>query len=948
MTFQLIGRDSELARLAELADRAANGTGCLVLMGGEAGAGKTALARVGLDSSPLERIEVAATETPGLQYAPITAVLRAGIRKGYLKPGDRPPLSMLLPELGAPRAEEGWDEQLMHEVIGTAIGEMAVSRPLGLVVDDCQWADSATLDALGFLADLVADIPVLVIACYRNDDLPRGHPLRRLRSDLRRKGLLVEVAVAALDAENSARMLQALLPAKPSPALADDIFGRTEGLPFFVEEIAAAITDSGSLREGPRGLELDAAVALPLPESVRDAVLQRVDRLTDEQRDALAIAAVAGRDFDVATIGASAVASLPAAGLVVDQGDGRLAFRHSLIRDALYETIPWGRRQAMHRAVAQRLETSSAPPHAIATHWIGAGDSTAARIWLIKAARASHAVCAYRDAAAQLNRALDLWPADTDIDGRLEVLELLARCAELGGPTSLAVRALTEAIELLETSADRRRYAEAHRRLAASLEVQGAWDRAVTVRQLAAGAFAAAGEPAQAAVEHLAAAARLRSAASFKAALQLIAAGKAEAEAAGRRDLLLRLVALEGNVIARAGEGNAGVSVVRTALADALAGGDFGTAAEAYQRLADSLEHAGDYRGARAAYVEAADFCRANGAASVGDVCLACLTMVLRQGGDWDHASDLCREVLDSPSSNVHAQAVVHGVLGSIMFHRGRLQQARSELHNSNVLARRIGLAAMEIDSETHLARLAAAAGRLDEARERCLRVIRRWERTDRERHYSVTNLRWIASFAADVDDIEILRTATAALTTIGSQPDEEAHAAANHALAEGLLTEGDAAAAVVRFEQALTTLADLELPLDRAEVERRAAAAYALTGDRHTAVARYRSAYRAAIRLGARPLANRIAEEVAKLGEKVEQRLGRLAAAGVGRGGLSPRELEVTRLVASGLSSREVATTLSLSPRTVEMHVHRILGKLDCRTRVDITRRAAELGLLS
>src|SRR5207247_467851 len=168
----------------------------------------------------------------------------------------------------------------------------------------------------------------------------------------------------------------------------------------------------------------------------------------------------------------------------------------------------------------------------------------------------------------------------------------------------------------------------------------------------------------------------------------------------------------------------------------------------AYQRLADSLEHVGDFRGARAAYVEAADFCRANGAASMGDVCLACLTMVLRQGGDWDHACDLCREVLESSSSNLHAQAVAHGVLGRIMFHRA----------------------------------------------------------------------------------------ATAALTTIESQPDEEAHAGANLALAEGLMTEGDAAAAVARFEQALTILADLELPLDRAEIELRAAAAYMLTGDRQTA----------------------------------------------------------------------------------------------------------------
>src|SRR6185437_6826279 len=207
------------------------------------------------------------------------AILRAGIRNGRLKPASRSPLGILLPELGAPPAEEGLDEQLMREVIATALGEMAVSRPLGLVFDDCQWADAATLDALGFLSDLVSRMPVLLIACYRSDELPRGHQLRRLRSELRRKGLLVEVAVEALDSEHTARMLEAQLGARPGPSLAEEIFARTEGLPFFVEEMAAALIESGSLRDGPRGLELDTDVGLPLPESVRDAVLHRLDRL---------------------------------------------------------------------------------------------------------------------------------------------------------------------------------------------------------------------------------------------------------------------------------------------------------------------------------------------------------------------------------------------------------------------------------------------------------------------------------------------------------------------------------------------------------------------------------------------------------------------------------------------------------------------------------------------
>src|SRR5437868_2281682 len=111
----------------------------------------------------------------------------------------------------------------------------------------------------------------------------------------------------------------------------------------------------------------------------------------------------------------------------------------------------------------------------------------------------------------------------------------------------------------------------------------------------------------------------------FSAALEVIAAGLDAAAGAGREDLVRRLRALEGNVRARAGDGDAGLRIVRAALSDALTHGDHGSAAEAYQRLADSLEHAGDYRAARASYSEAAEFCELNGAGTLGEVCLACL-----------------------------------------------------------------------------------------------------------------------------------------------------------------------------------------------------------------------------------------------------------------------------------------------------------------------------------
>jgi ATP/maltotriose-dependent transcriptional regulator MalT len=955
MANELIGREIELGRLGQLVSAAVGGAGSLVMVSGEAGVGKTALARTALASAELMRIEVTASETPAPAYAPIAAILRTGLRNGAFELSGSPvlkqSLAALLPELGSTGSGEPKDQRVIFEAVAAALTEMAGRRPLGILVDDVHWADSATLDTLAFLTDLVPLLPVFIVASYRSDDVPRGHPVRRLRSELRRKGRLVEVVLDPLDLQQVARLLEARLEGKPSPELAALIHARTEGLPFFVEEVATALVESASLRSGPSGLELDSEGALPLPESVRDAVLQRVDRLPDDVRETLAVAAVAGREFDVSVLSKSApedaIAKLPSTGLVVEQSTGSLVFRHALIREALYDAVPWGRRRSLHRKLAETLEAGAAPPQAIATHWLAAGDAEAARVWLVAAAKASHAACAYRDAAAELNRALDVWPTDVDADSRLDALELLARNAELGGVTALGVRALTEAIDLLEAGADRRRYAEAERRLAALLELEGAWDRALSARQIAAGAFAAAGYPAEAATEHLASAARLRSAASFTAALELIEVGKREAQAAGRPDLGMRLRALEGNVKARAGDSAVGLPIVRSALAQALAAGDFGVAAEAYQRLADSLEHAGDYRSARATYFEAAAFCRTNGADSVGDVCLACLTMVLRQTGEWDQALEVCRDVLASPTSNAHAQAVAHGVLGSILAHRGRLTRARSELHNSYVIASRIGLAAMLMDSEANLARLAVAAGHTDEALERSWRVLRTWQGTDGERHYSIPILRWMATFASEAGSAELLQACTSALVAIASQPDFEAEAAASHALGEGLLMQGDAKGAVLRFEHAVKILSDLDLPLDRAEVEVRAAAALEMAGDRPTSVERYRSAYRAAIRLGARPFANRIAEEVAALGEVVQRRLGQLAASGLGRGGLSPRELEVVRLVASGLTSREAATALSLSPRTIEMHVHRILNKLDCRTRVDITRRAAALGLL-
>lgn len=159
------------------------------------------------------------------------------------------------------------------------------------------------------------------------------------------------------------------------------------------------------------------------------------------------------------------------------------------------------------------------------------------------------------------------------------------------------------------------------------------------------------------------------------------------------------------------GEGRPAVELVRTGLAMALEHGLTGFA-DIYQRLADALEHAGDYSAAKETYEEAFSFCATNALEPTAQLCRACLTAVLRQSGDWDRAVTLCRQVIASSETTLHGRAVATGMLGSILGLRGQAKRARPLLHEALTLARRIELAAMELLSTWGLAVVDQVEGR--------------------------------------------------------------------------------------------------------------------------------------------------------------------------------------------------------------------------------------------
>src|SRR4051794_12662112 len=538
----LVGRDDERARLSEAVESARRGAGSLLLLSGEAGVGKTRLAEEAGAASSALVLRGAASSSAVAPYGPVVAALRAYLRarpEGLPDGPLRPHLAMLMPELGPQAATS--DRATLTEAIICALEFIAEDGAALVVLDDLQWSDGATLELLARLAPALEEMPLVVVAAYRSDGLPRDHLLRRLRDELRRGRRLTELSIAPLDRTGTGELLAQLLDGSPSQSLVGALHDRTQGVPFFVEEMARVLRASGRLQPGSRGLELGGEGQVPVPDTVRDAVLMSLTGLSDEGRAAAEAAAVAGESVDlglVAELSSEAgVAELLRHGLLVEDGEGRASFRHALSWEALYADVPWLRRRALHRQVAEALEVADGHSMEIATHWLGAREPVQARAALVRAAHEYEAVHAFRDATNAGRQALELWPGDEDADGRIDTLERYARAAELAGDLAEAVRAWRELSATRSARDETHAFAEAQRRLAAVYELRGEPEHAFAARRVAAEAFSAGERPAEAAIERLAMANRRRISAGFSEALDLALAAAQEATLAGRTDL---------------------------------------------------------------------------------------------------------------------------------------------------------------------------------------------------------------------------------------------------------------------------------------------------------------------------------------------------------------------------------------------------------------------------
>ncbi len=989
-----VGRAEHLQRLAELLDGAAAGRPAGVLVGGDAGVGKTRLV-VELDDVARRHGFLVATGRSvdlgagGLPYLPFVDAVRSLTRlDGPAADVVRrvteewPVLLHLVGRGGDGRRLDEADRLPLFDAVGTLLARITDEvAPTLLVLEDVHWADASTRDLLRFLLSRLRDERLLVAVTVRTDDLHRRHPVRPLLAELVRLPGVERLDLAPFDRGDLGRLLTTVAGAAVPPEVVSDIGRRSGGNAFFALEL------------------LSASGLAHLPETLADVLLTRVEDLSAPAVDVVRAASVAGRCVADRLLRAVVVDTVSGAEVdgalrealdrhvLVADGPDRYAFRHALLQEAVYGDLLPGERVRLHGAYARLLAGDLADDDVVgssadlAEHALRSHDNAAALAASWCAAREAQTRLAPLDALEHVETALGLWdavppdrrPADVDHVG---LLVFAASAAANSGERARAQALATAARDEALAGGDPLRVAHARRHLAKHLYAGEYLDACVREATLAreallehppspdlvwatailAHATAGGGDPARTA--------ELASS-GLHWAREL---GLAAAEA----DLLVTLSLVQDAAgpdatgpdgPRRDGAGrvdDATTARLLHARDRARAAGEPGIEMRALFNLGLTRHEADDLRGAVRYYREVDERAAQSGLGAslyALEVRLSLLEVLYRLG-EWDEALDV-------------AQA--HGL------RLGRRDTASLEVAALRVVAERapetVGQAAARV-------RAVADAGEP---------VLTPWADISLHIHGASAAL-WcgqphdavahvdaaLARLVAEDDPVHLVSVRIAALGLTGLAALAVVGEPAAPGQAEALLTRAEEAVARARplrgrtvGPEALAWLARARImhdrtlrggtaegrdaaawrqvldlvggqPYEEAVTRYRLAEALAVAGDRAGAATAALAAYSTAVGLGARPLR----DAVEALGRRARLDLG----AGVPPvdGPLTRREAEVLRLVADGLTNRAIGQRLFISEKTASVHVSNILAKLGASGRAEAVAIAGRRGLLA
>jgi DNA-binding CsgD family transcriptional regulator len=937
---EVVARDAELAALERSLASATGGTGSVLLISGEAGVGKTALVRAFAERARQQGANVVVGEcAPGegrRPFGPIVEILRHLNR-------DLPGLA---PDASAGQVDEA-HRYRMYESVLSILVDNARERVLVVQIEDLHWADAATLDLLPYLARKTRGKSVLIMATYRSDELHRSHPLNDTIADLARGRLADHLDVRALAVESSGALIRAALRLKApaAPQLVRALHARSGGNPFFIEELVRALIEHGELRYRDGGWIWNVASEVAIPASLRAAVMTRMRPLSPTALRALQVAAVIGDHFSfellrrVSGLSEDEVTDALRAGvdaqIVIElhRSDGdTYAFRHQLTREIVLSELLRRERRHLHLAIGRALEATTALDEDVedlAYHFDAAGEEEHALRYHRQAAERAVRGYAFTRAVQHLQRVLELARPE-EATGPLYLR--LVDAASWAGDSALALRAAEAARMAFEAVGDPRGEGVACARVATQAFFAGDDDRSRAAERRALELLEPLGPSPELAEVLARVAERTRGEDRPEDAIVIGRRATAIASAtnaASAHALGLRVI---GKAMAELGE-TEGVALIRQGLEIMKQNDLFEAAHYAYMELATAITMLGATQvQRRELFEERRAYVLRHGFRPDGLILDECDFALVQ--GDWDDLLASAAEMAPGTTYSDYAALWEGFALAARYGPDGA--PSRTEDARQRLLGRR-GIFLLLSHVAGYGSAIALIGANPEQALEYAQPAADLLSADFWHRGVSVAAA-CALSAARTLGDVATLEHwIDLSLTQRSGPSSRPAIARRARARAERAALRGDVEGAIAEltahldeadehlwYPGTLYRMRLIELLLDRAAPD-----------DRGTAEEHLATVLEFWRKVGARWYLARLTDW-AKAHRLTTPRAHRRPT-GPRRQLLTARERQVVRLIAEGLTNKQVAARLTISERTAESHVEQIRGKLGLHNRAQI-----------
>jgi DNA-binding CsgD family transcriptional regulator len=936
----LIGRDGFVALTQRRLAEAAAGSGQLLFVAGEAGIGKTRLlGTLARHAREHGFAVVRAAAFPGdvQSFAGLLLDLASDLgRAGEPALSDLGRrLSSRVREIPATAGDAHRRRRLLVQDLVDLLVATDSGDPLLMILEDLHWADELSLDVLGHLASRLAATSLLVAAAFRSDELYARVPMRDLRARLLAQRRAEEIRLPRLDLDQTADMTSAVL-GQPAPArVVAAIHRRSDGIPLHIEELLAAV-DLDALRTRFGTVVQSVAV----PDTLGDAVLSRARQLSARTRDVAAAAAVIGRSFDfdllteVIETGPDEIAEslreLQDAYLVLPGTDAAtFDFRHALIRDTLYADTALPVRRRLHEGVARAAAKRGYRDAFISAHFEQAQHTELAYRHALAGAREAASVSAHGEALELYRRAVRNLPAGPPPLEHAELLAALADEATATDDNTAAAEAYVAAHELATSAGDVRAAATMVPRMVAVAHLLGSGldARVGTLRTALDSLVGVAGADRERARLDAALAAAYMLDRRLDEAIEAGQRSRSESQRIGDDEAAVNTAVTLGSVLVFAGRMAEGWQLLEGAVDRARETHQEAEAARGFRMIATSASVLVEYDRAEAWLLDGVRYAERAELWNHRHYMAAHQSHVQWATGHWDQAAQTAQHALADGRGGITTRITAQYVLGYLAVGRGDWIAADRLLQEALAAGEQMAELQRLSPPLWGLAEAARGQGDYDLTLELCERGYAASADVTDAAYVFPYLLTGVRAYLArgDVDAAGAWADRVGALLTARAIPGTLP--AIDHGRGLILLARGDVPAAQAALESASQgwqarrrfwdgAWARLDLAAVAAKARRRGEAAQLIAEVRALATATGAASLRAA--------ADR---QLALLSGRPEEPWHPLSA----------REFEVAQLIAAGLTNRQIAERLVLSPKTVSAHVGHILTKLSAGRRAEI-----------